>query len=75
MTYVDLRHEERAAVLAYQEAFDARKMHHLRTSPAGFIIDEPEEAERLKRELAQAARRWAHTLDALGCPPPPGIED
>jgi hypothetical protein len=37
------------------------------------IIDDPAGDAQIKLNLAQAARRWARALDALGCPHPPGL--
>jgi hypothetical protein len=74
MTYSDRYMEERAAVLAYKEAFDARVSGSLRRGPDGLIIDDPKEDARLARNLAHAAQRWKRALETLGCPLPPGLE-
>jgi hypothetical protein len=73
VTYTELCIQERAAAIAYGGAFRARVYNDLRRSPDGMIIDDPAEDARLERNLAQAARRWAHSLDALGHPHPPGL--
>jgi hypothetical protein len=73
LMYTDLCTEERAAALAYSEAFQALVGNDLRRGPDGLIIDDPAEDAQLARNVAQAARRWARLLDALGRPHPPGL--
>ncbi len=74
MTHPDPYMEQRAAAQGYSEAFLARARDALRRTPDGMIVDDPEEDARLAKNLIAAAQRWKRALEALGCPPTPGLE-
>jgi hypothetical protein len=67
--------EEEAAVRAYTDALSAFRLNDLRRDADGLSFDDRLEDDRLIRDLAAAARRWAIALIALGRPLPPGLEE